>query len=65
MIHEISVIPKPKMDTPVGLFTWTCTCGKTSEMVGSERQARLAGEHHKAAKETQRYNEVAERNGWR
>lgn len=51
MTHEITVVPRPKMDTPVGLFTWTCSCGKTSNMVGTERQAAQAGQHHKEAKE--------------
>lgn len=49
--HQISAIPRPKMDTPTGLFTWACTCGRTGSMIGSESDALRAGESHRAAKE--------------
>jgi hypothetical protein len=49
--HVISVVPRPKMDTPTGLFSWECSCGRVSTMVGTERQAQKAGDHHKEAKE--------------
>lgn len=57
MNHVITIVPRPKMDTPTGLFTWVCSCGKTSDMIGSEWQAALAGRHHKEAKENLRKKE--------
>ena len=45
MTHEITVVPNPKMDTP-GLYTWKCSCGRRSMMVGSVRQAEKAGGDH-------------------
>lgn len=51
--HVIEVVPVEKMDTPTGLFTWRCACGKTGRdtgMIGSEAQASRAGGHHADAK---------------
>lgn len=48
--HQITAVPRPKMDTPTGLFTWACSCGRISNMIGSESDALRAGEAHAAAK---------------
>lgn len=48
--HVIETFPVPKMDTPSGLFNWSCSCGKVGNVLGSERHARKAGNDHHAAK---------------
>lgn len=46
--------PKPiqKMDTPVGLFRGTCSCGWVSQGFGSIYQARRMAAQHAEAKNT-------------
>lgn len=57
--HEITVVPVAKMDTPTGLFTWRCTCERTTDMIGSENGARRAGQQHADARNATATRQVA------
>ena len=45
-VHVPGTMPVPKMDTPLGMFAGTCSCGWQSEGLGSRVQAlRNATQH--------------------
>lgn len=44
--HRPSVAPKPKMDTPTGLFCGTCSCGWRSTGTDSESGAWVSAQQH-------------------
>lgn len=43
--HVIEVVPAQKMDTPVGLYRFTCSCGRRGG-VESRRGALRSGVQH-------------------
>jgi hypothetical protein len=50
MIHHITIVPAPKMDTP-SLVAAECSCGKYRSSSTTENDARKRGAAHVAAKE--------------
>lgn len=48
--HIPGTRPRPKMDTPVGLFGGICSCGWQSDGLQSRQQAMKSAEAHAAAK---------------
>lgn len=50
MIHIPSIVPKPKMDTPTGLFGGACSCGWHSDGIESESGARKSADQHAETK---------------
>lgn len=44
--HHPGTQPRPKMDTPVGLFGGTCSCGWRSHGLQSQPKAMVAAQAH-------------------
>lgn len=44
--HVPGVAPRPKMDTPEGLFGGTCSCGWASTGLDTERGAMKSAQQH-------------------
>lgn len=48
--HAPLVVPRPKMDTPTGLFAGACVCGWVSDGLESESKAHRSAHQHVDAK---------------
>lgn len=61
MIHELTIVPAPKMDTP-SLVAARCSCGYRSGSA-TENEARKSWQQHVDAKLAQAFDELGERFG--